>query len=342
MKSDDESRGTNRPAPLRADSGTLKAVRAEIFPEGVPGPSKLATPLATGVSLSIPTPQDFIVPSLQRSDRSTLTILNGVDAGRSFTVATSLVIGRDKSCDLCLDDDAVSRRHATVTRSAAGTFILEDLGSTNGTFVGAAPVKRCTITSGDRIHIGPHVALRFATTDETEDTMQRRLYETSTRDALTGLLNRAALTERLAAEVAFTRRTGTTLWLLMLDLDRFKHINDTYGHLAGDQILRTVAQRAVQVIRVEELFARYGGEEFVVVSRGADHSAAAALAERLRQSLQTVGVTLAGKRVSTTVSIGGASLTECETADGERLLALADRRLYAAKSAGRNRVCLDG
>ena len=332
---------TKRPARMRSDSGTVKALRAEIFP-ATPGPTDTATPQATRAQLSVPTPHDFIVPSLQRSDRSTLTVLNGVDAGRTFTVATSIVIGRDPSSDLCLDDDAVSRQHARVTRGEGGSFILEDLGSTNGTFVGAVAIKRCVITSGDRIHIGPHIALRFATTDETEDTMQRRLYETSTRDALTGVLNRAALTERLAAEVAFTRRTGTTLWLLMLDLDRFKHINDKYGHLAGDQILRTVAQRAVQVIRVEELFARYGGEEFVVVSRGSDREAATALAERLRQALQGIGISLGGELVSTTVSIGGASLTECDVADGDRLLALADRRLYAAKTAGRNLVCLDG
>jgi diguanylate cyclase (GGDEF)-like protein len=288
------------------------------------------------------TPREFVVPLVPQADRSTLTVLSGIDAGRTFALGSTTVIGRDATADVVIDDEAVSRFHARITRLPDATFLLEDLDSTNGTFVDAEPIARWPLSSGARVHLGPHVALRFATTDETEDTMQRRLYEASTRDALTGVLNRTALMERIAAEVAFTRRSGASMWLLMLDVDRFKVVNDTHGHLVGDQLLCAIARRAASVVRVEDVFARYGGDEFVVLSRAADLAEARALADRLRQSLRGVGLRLGDELVSTFVSIGGASLAECPRSTSEDLVALADRRLYAAKAAGRNRVCLEG
>jgi len=327
----------------RSDSGTLKAVRAEIVAEAVTRTrARPLAPRAPSIAKMIPTPREFVVPPAPHADRSTLTVLSGIDAGRTFALGTTTVIGRDLTADVVIDDEAVSRFHARITRLPDGAFLLEDLGSTNGTFVDAEPVSRWPLASGARVHLGPHVAMRFATTDEAEDTMQRRLYEASTRDPLTGVLNRAALMERLASEVAFTRRSGASVWLLMLDVDRFKLVNDTHGHLVGDQLLCAIARRAASVVRVEDVFARYGGDEFVVLSRAADLEQARALADRMRQSLRGVGLRVGDELVSTFVSIGGGSLGECPNGGGEELVALADRRLYAAKAAGRDRVCLEG
>lgn len=327
----------------RSDSGTVKAPLAEILSAAnALVTARPTAPRAPSLAKVIPTPREFAVPKLCRADRSTLTVLTGIDAGKTYDLGPMTTLGRDLRADIVLDDDAVSRFHARITRLAEGGFLLEDLGSTNGTFMDADPVKRAALTPGARVHLGPHIALRFAATDETEDTMQRRLYEASTRDALTGVLNRAALMERLAAEVAFTRRSGAPIWLLMIDVDRFKWVNDTHGHLVGDRLLCALACRAAEVVRVEDVFARFGGDEFVVLSRAVDLEQVQRLAERLRAALRGVAFRVGEQVVSTAVSIGGGALSECARSASEELVALADHRLYVAKMAGRDRVCLEG
>src|SRR4029079_19176192 len=132
-----------------------------------------------------------------------------------------------------------------------GEYLLEDLQSTNGTFVGAQRAQRCELTTGDRIQLGPNLLLRFAIVDDAEEEMQRRLYESSTRDSLTRAYNRKYFGERLLAEIAHAQRHKNELSLLMLDLDEFKQVNDKYGHLAGDMVLRTVAAQMMRLIRME-------------------------------------------------------------------------------------------
>ena len=283
----------------------------------------------------------YVVPEPARRDRTTLTILRGVDAGRTFSVGAAITIGRDAACDLCLEDDAVSRVHARVTRLVDDSFVIEDLGSTNGTFVNSEPVRRRVLRSGDRIHVGPHAILRFAMTDGAEEMLQQRLYAASTRDPMTGILNRRAFEERLAAEIAFAQRSRTELWLFLLDLDLFKQINDSFGHAAGDLVLRAVADQAARTIRAGDVLARWGGDELVVLSRATSRAEASALAERLRRAVDRVAVAFEGGVLSATASVGAASLSECADAAPAQLFALADKRLYAAKASGRNVVRFD-
>jgi diguanylate cyclase (GGDEF)-like protein len=125
----------------------------------------------------------------------------------------------------------------------------------------------------------------------------------------------------------------------MIDVDHFKPINDTFGHLAGDQVLRALATSSVRMLRSGDLFARYGGEEFVAMICSAKKDALVALAERLRVAFGEVRVELGGGSVAVTVSIGVALWSECASADYLELVALADERMYVAKLEGRNRVC---
>src|SRR5262249_17479303 len=161
--------------------------------------------------------------------------------GQVFSLdKTEHTLGRGTEADVWADDVAVSRKHARVVKAGANAYRLEDLSSMNGTWGGGRRVERAEIAPGDRGQLGPHRALAFAFLDDQEEELQRRLYESSTRDALTMVYNRKYLSERLIAEVAHARRHKTELALLMLDLDDFKQTNDQYGHLAGDMVLRVV------------------------------------------------------------------------------------------------------
>ncbi len=292
--------------------------------------------------------RDLAVPtSVPRKKRMMLTVLTGVSAGKVFALDDSDVFwfGRGLTVDLAFEDVGVSREHARLTRREDGRWVFEDLGSTNGSFVGGelvvVPVE---LRAGDRIQLGPTVLLRFAVVDDTEIELLRRLYESSTRDALTGLYNRQHFQERLLTEVAYAKRHSAELALLMLDIDRFRRINDEHGHLIGDLILRAVCTQIVRVVRTEDLVVRWGGEEIVVLARATRKNAAGRLADRIRGSIGGLAVHSAQVRepLSVTVSIGVAVQSELRPgASEDELVKLADQRLRQAKDAGRNRVVLE-
>jgi two-component system, cell cycle response regulator len=315
----------NKPSSIRTDRSKLPSapeVRS-IFPTEAP-PDPI-------------TERRIAVVQGGEMQRAVLTVLTGMNAGQVFSLnEPRVVIGRGEDAKVWLEDAGVSRAHAQIVQ-LEGRYYVEDLGSTNKTFLRGAPLKREELHSGDRIQIGPHMVVAFAIIDNVEEELRHRLYEASTRDGLTRVYNRQFLTERLRAEIAYARRHGAKLSVLMLDLDGFKNLNDTYGHLVGDGVLRSVAQQLSKLLRVEDVLARYGGEEFVVLARGTGKSSALKLAERIRSAIEKLPLEKDG--VSVTVSLGVATLSEVGSGDGEtELIGLADKRLYVAKDGGRNRV----
>lgn len=164
-----------------------------------------------------------------------------------------------------------------------------------------------------------------------------QLYRQATRDLLTGLLNRRALTEQLERKLRRTKRYGRPLTLLMMDLDRFKRLNDEYGHLAGDQVLREFARRAGNALRDSDVLGRWGGEEFMAGLVETRPEEAQRVAERIRDACEQTPVRINDDReVPFTVSIGVSPIREHETL--EQAIKRVDDALYAAKAAGRNRV----
>jgi two-component system cell cycle response regulator len=283
--------------------------------------------------------QDRLVASVAPiCDRPTLTMITGPQAGSILTLdRNETLLGRASECDVHVEDLGASRRHARILRMPDGSFTLEDLGSRNGTTVHGLPIQTHPLADGDRVGLGPSVFMRFAYTDQTEEDLLRRLYTSSIRDALTGALNRTHLLERLSAEIAFAKRHRAPLSLLLLDLDHFKHVNDTRGHLAGDFVLRESCALIKSTLRAEDIFARYGGEEFVIVARGIDVDHALLFAERVRVVVGAASFSHEGQTIGVTVSIGVASLSCCAAnAGGRDLVKLADARLYEAKRRGRN------
>ncbi len=278
-------------------------------------------------------------------DRPVLSVVGGLNAGQVFPLTrTETVIGRGTDAHVRLVDAGVSREHARVLISEDGAVVVEDLGSTNGTYVGGERIKQRTLRPHDRIQIGPQVVLWFQVMSQEEEALSRQLYDSSTRDHLTRLYNRKYLAERLATEVAYAIRHRTRVGLIIFDLDHFKRVNDEHGHLGGDEVLKAVAARVQRVIRTEDVLARYGGEEFVIIARGIEHENLARFGERVRVLVEALEVTwpsAEGKKLRVTISAGVASLNpdprgEPRTTDG--LLSAADARLYEAKRAGRNRV----
>ena len=175
-----------------------------------------------------------------------------------------------------------------------------------------------------------------ATIQLIKDKEQQR--QLAVRDGLTGLYNRRAFNELLASTIANEdRRSGGSLGLVILDLDHFKKLNDTYGHPAGDAALRSLARLLTQHLRKGDQAARYGGEEFVVILPGSDEERSMGAAERLRNALQKHRFVFEGARIPLTASFGVA-IWPADGKEPEALLSSSDRALYAAKQTGRNRV----
>lgn len=158
-------------------------------------------------------------------------------------------------------------------------------------------------------------------------------------DPLTGIPNRLAYQERSAQELARWKRFKTPLCLFVWDVDNFKHINDTYGHKAGDKVLTTIAKLLHTQIRETDFLARYGGEEFVMLTSGADVNAARELAEKLRKAVETCGFHFRGEAVTITITCGISAFRDGDTA--ESVFERADKAMYRAKQAGRNQIVCD-
>ena len=165
---------------------------------------------------------------------------------------------------------------------------------------------------------------------------KQELLTLSRTDALTGVLNRRAILSRISTELSRASREGTPISLSMLDIDHFKQVNDTYGHLAGDTVLRECTKRIRSALRQYDSLGRFGGEEFLVVVPGVEKELAVAVSERIRSAIADADFRVDGTPIQITVSQGVVAWDGVATVD--RLVAAADKALYRAKENGRNRV----
>jgi diguanylate cyclase (GGDEF)-like protein len=249
----------------------------------------------------------------------------------------ALTLGRGEDCDIRLQDHSVSRRHAKIEPSPEGFFVF-DQQSTNGTFVNDKQLDTSwLLQDGDYLRIG-NCIYRYLAGGNIEAEYHEEIYRLTILDGLTQIHNQRYMTEFLEREVVRSQRHARPLSVLMIDLDRFKTINDTFGHLCGDFVLRELADIIRASVRKEDLFARYGGEEFVVVLVETNREEAVMVGERIRQSIADHQFRFDSTPVKLTISIGVASMTGDMSVTTASLLRAADENLYQAKRTGRNRV----
>lgn len=273
------------------------------------------------------------------ASRAYLVVLSGPRAGEMFELEDGgLILGRDReSVDIWFGNPSVSRHHARVAPGGEGEVTVTDLDSSNGTFINGDQIageKR--LEEGDKLRLGTKTILKFSYQDELETHFQKELYESSIRDELTGAYTKAYLLDQLRSEMSFASRADRNLGLILFDLDHFKQINDTHGHVVGDKILAELATVCRAEIRDEDLFARYGGEEFAVLAREIGAENLQITAERLRSTIDEHDFVIDGRSHDVTVSLGLSTLGRTEASTPTEFISTADEALYEAKEAGRN------
>ncbi len=274
-----------------------------------------------------------------------LQVAAGPESGRIVSLAQfkSIVIGRGKQCELIVYDPTCSRQHAEVFTSTDGSVFIRDLGSSNGTkvagkkLVGTDPVK---LKDGDRIQLGENTILKHSLLPEDDANLQISIYYRATRDNLTHAYNRHQFDEAFEREISYQKRSKHGLGLITFDVDFFKKINDTHGHPAGDEVLRTIGARVPLCIRTEDIFARLGGEEFAVLARSDSLEGLSIVADRIRSEMEKKPIVFEGKTIPFTVSVGAIFASGETQLTHTHFIQQADEALYEAKHNGRNKTVI--
>ncbi len=287
-----------------------------------------------------PTVVDTLGPPESSEDRreACLILLYGKELGQRIPLdhEKPFIVGREPDCSLSLDDETVSRRHARFEWND-GCFAVSDLGSTNGVYVNNMLSEEYSLLDGDQVKIGRNI-YKFLQGGNLESNYHEVIFNLLTHDGLTQAHNRRFFEQQLSAEVARAARYRRSLALTIFDIDHFKKVNDSYGHLAGDEVLRQLAQLVLDNIRGEDTLARVGGEEFAILMPEGSVLGAGHLADRLRVMMEQRSFTHDGVDHRITCSFGVADAEPVRSTKPEELYEAADAALYQAKASGRNCV----
>jgi diguanylate cyclase (GGDEF)-like protein len=319
--------------PLPRGLGDRETTRFEITPDPEPVPDRFE-----GEDTSV-TPRRRATDAGPEANIILIAHPRGQSLGARyrFRPGSTLVLGRGKNADVVVPDaSSLSRRHASLTYRLE-SVILEDLGSTNGTYVNDVRIEEpALLRSGDRFQVGS-VHFKFLQERDVENAYHQAIHEMMVRDGLTQTSNKRKYEEEAVREVARAKRYGRPLSLILFDVDCFKAVNDTHGHLCGDFVLKEIVYLVNDFFRREQTFARVGGDEFAVLTPEARIDGARTLAERLRARVAGHEFTYAGNPLRITCSFG-VSEYHPDMKGPQELYEAADRALYRAKHAGRNAV----
>ena len=281
-----------------------------------------------------------ISPEDQRDRRSQfascLVVMAGDRLGQRFPLeGEKFRLGRQADLEIPFSDPNISRVHATIFHEN-GEFQIRDHQSKNGAYVNDTPVQSACLKNGDIIRLGG-VSIRFVSGGSLEDLFYGEMLQRAHRDALTGALNKAFFGECLEGEMERCKTLKVPLCLVMVDLDHFKWINDTYGHVTGDRVLKAAAEKIQACLRRTDLLSRYGGEEFCVLLSHTPLEGALTVAERIRRALASLDISEGNHTIKVTGSLGIAAL-DPERDTLETLIQRADFKMYTSKQRGRDLV----
>ncbi len=289
-------------------------------------------------------------PDAPENLQACLVLIHGGELGKRFTLEPPLglsvagstpvrviSVGRSSQCEIQLEEDSLSRKHASFLVHLDGRVFVRDNESTNGTYVNDQLAKgEQQLRDGDRIKVGRTI-FKYLTSANIEAQYHEEIYKMTTTDGLTGVFNKRFFLETLEREMGRCFRYKRPMSLVMTDIDHFKKVNDTRGHLAGDAVLKQVATIIAKQVRKEDVFARYGGEEFGLVLPEVELEGAVILAEKLRAVVEKSVFSWEDHAIPVTISLGIAGLP-AEVITPEEFIGQADACLYEAKRQGRNRV----
>jgi len=262
----------------------------------------------------------------------------GPDIGRRIPLLNnSYIVGRDSEAGFVVSRSSVSRQHAKLYADEGGNWWVEDMNSTNGTFVNEARIRTSQLSDSDQVRFGDAI-YKFLSGSNIESAYHEAIHNMAIQDGMTGIHNKRFFSEFLEREIAVAARHGHPLTLVMFDVDHFKKINDSAGHLAGDAVLKDLANRIKPRIRREDLFARYGGEEFACVLPSTALPGGVVFGEHLRGLIEERPTIFDNQHISFTISVGVTTMHRENNVDASTLVKRADENLYTAKRSGRNRV----
>lgn len=290
----------------------------------------------------------FTMNKPKRDLRPALVSLNGdLIAVPILLEREKVTLGRALEADVRINDFRVSRQHAQIvtiqnSEDDSETYLLRDLHSRNGTILNGQKVVQEYLQNGDKITIGEQI-FRFDLMDEIDREYQKQIRRLLSHDDLTGLLSSRSFFSELRREAARAAHEKKPFCVLMMDVDYFKTVNDTYGHLTGSKTLEEIGNCITQNLRTGDVAARFGGEEFAAFLLDAEPPQGIIAAERFRTSIEKCEFTIIrrGKFPEShhvTISIGMASFPY-DSDDPIELIEMADSALYRAKREGRNRTC---
>ena len=275
-----------------------------------------------------------------KKSEACLVVALGKPIGKRFALnSKTMVIGRGSEVEIPILDRSLSREHAEVLKSDNGRYYIKDLGSTNGTYLNERkllPRKPAALKNGDFLKAG-NVIFKFVAKGMIDNVFHKDILDLATRDDLTGTLNRLSLMSALEEGLYKARMSKKSLSAIVCDLDDFKSVNDTFGHAAGDLVLKETAKIAQSVIRENDFIGRFGGDEFMVVLWDTSLANASIVAERIRSKIDKHNFSYEGKKIHVTVSLGVSSLDDSTYSVGN-LFKRADGAQYNAKKNGGNQV----
>lgn len=264
------------------------------------------------------------------------------EVGRQWPIeSTDFIVGRSQTAHVHVDDKSVSKSHAKLVISGGEVSII-DLESTNRTVINnklLTPLMPQKLKNNDQIKVG-NIIFKFLERGNIETVSVAQTFNKALIDQLTGINNRGALNVQGVDLFNKSRILGSPLSIIVFDIDFFKKVNDSYGHPAGDYVLKELAHVVRDnLIRGNDYFARYGGEEFCLLLLGSPFKQVQDIAERIRKTIQEHQFVYEGTRIPVTISAGVSVIADVDTGWGD-IFKRADAALYKSKNSGRNQVTI--